>query len=708
MAVATSFVFRFAEIEVREHELRVTRSGEPVAVEPKAFRVLLYLLHHAGHLVTKNELLDAVWGETAVTENSLTRAIALLRRVLEDDPHQPHFIETVSTAGYRFICPVETEDSIESRGAAARTVPRGQGLPTQSPESATAASAPAATRTATRVHWAIASVSAALLLAIAGVVWQATRPLPPPRIVAYTQITHDGHLKEFLATDGTRLYFTEWSPNLIGQVGINGGEIAHLPISLPGRSMELEDISPDGSNALASTDEEGHVIEAQWLVPILGGAVKRLEDGEDGAVFSPDGGSVVYSTSGGDIFMARLDGSGKHKLANVGSPAYWFRWSPDGKVIRFRKQDGFWEMSADGTGVHRLLPNWKEGVLGWGKWTQDGDFFIFKSNDQIWALDERRGLFRRPLAAPIQLTSGPIHWQYPTPAKDGSRLIFAAGSTMRGELTRIDPKTGVPQPFLDGISAEYVSFSPDGNFVAYVAFPEGTLWRANRDGSNRMQLTQPPSYVFNPRWSPDSKELLFASQTPDYHVSAHRISASDGTSRWLPSEDGVDMSDPSWSPEGAKVVFQRGFIDAPEKLDLRIVDLKTRQVTVVPGSAGKWSPRWSPNGRYIAALIYPQVNHLPVFDLKLQRWFDNSVNGDVEFPAFSHDSRYIYFTRMGPDESVFRIPVTGGKEERVVDMTGWHQTGHFAAFLSLDPADAPLILRDASSDDLYALTLERK
>ncbi len=49
------------------------------------FRVLAYLVQHAGHLVSKSELMDDVWGDTAVTENSLTRAIALLRRVLEDD-----------------------------------------------------------------------------------------------------------------------------------------------------------------------------------------------------------------------------------------------------------------------------------------------------------------------------------------------------------------------------------------------------------------------------------------------------------------------------------------------------------------------------------------------------------------------------------------------------------------------------------------------
>jgi TolB-like protein/DNA-binding winged helix-turn-helix (wHTH) protein/Flp pilus assembly protein TadD len=112
MTTQTARTFRSGTIEVRGQELRATRNGEPLSIEPKAFQVLLYLLQHAGHLVTKNELLNAVWGDTAVTDNSLTRAIAQLRRMLDDDAHQPRFIETVATAGYRFISPVETiEDS---------------------------------------------------------------------------------------------------------------------------------------------------------------------------------------------------------------------------------------------------------------------------------------------------------------------------------------------------------------------------------------------------------------------------------------------------------------------------------------------------------------------------------------------------------------------------------------------------------------------
>src|ERR1700740_3418419 len=98
-----SAVFRFEDIEVRESEYTLTRAGETVTVEPTAFRVLIYLLRNAGRLVTKDEISHAVWHGSAVSDNSLTRAVATLRRVLGDNSREPHLIATVQTIGYRFL-----------------------------------------------------------------------------------------------------------------------------------------------------------------------------------------------------------------------------------------------------------------------------------------------------------------------------------------------------------------------------------------------------------------------------------------------------------------------------------------------------------------------------------------------------------------------------------------------------------------------------
>ena len=92
--------------------------GETVPVEPKAFRVLLFLLQNPGRLVTKDEILKAVWNGCSVSDNSLTRSIATLRRLLGDDTHEPRYIATVPTVGYRFLCQVDVaEETLSTPGS---------------------------------------------------------------------------------------------------------------------------------------------------------------------------------------------------------------------------------------------------------------------------------------------------------------------------------------------------------------------------------------------------------------------------------------------------------------------------------------------------------------------------------------------------------------------------------------------------------------
>jgi DNA-binding winged helix-turn-helix (wHTH) protein len=117
-------VFSFANVKVREHEFCIVKDDEVLAVEPKAFRVLLFLLRNPHILIPKEELLDAVWNDCTVSQNSLTRSIALLRRLLGDDTREPRYIATVPTVGYRFLCDVEvTEDGAIRLGAAENGLP---------------------------------------------------------------------------------------------------------------------------------------------------------------------------------------------------------------------------------------------------------------------------------------------------------------------------------------------------------------------------------------------------------------------------------------------------------------------------------------------------------------------------------------------------------------------------------------------------------
>ncbi len=649
--------------------------GKPVdkRADIWAFGVVLYELLTGRHLFqreTASDTLAAVLKEEPDWNQIPAKARPLLRRCLEKDPKRRlrdigdmHLLlETASV-------PVQTHRPWIAWGAVAVF---------------------------------LVAFAALSLILLSGGIWYLSRPLPPPRITEYTLITHDGRNKSLGGTDGTRLYFSYTSPASIAQVGVNGGEIVPLPITVPGGHSYMVDLSPDGSNALVQVYP---VDRSLWVVPILGGSARRVGN-LDGA-FSPNGESIVYSTNQGEVFVVRKDGTEPRKLAAAGPFPASFQWSPNGRVIRFNRGGLLWEIASDGSGLHPLLPEWHEpGVQCCGSWTPDGQFYVFNlqsgsTGSQIWALDERRGLFRRPPSLPVRLTTGPIIWGGPRSSRDGKK-IFADGRTPRGELSRIDPKTGGLQPFLGGISAEFVSYSSDGKSVAYVSFPEGVLWKADRDGSNRVQLSQPPVIAVNPRWSPDSKQILFT----DHRKETLEISAEGGNARRLLPEEAAHNGDPYWSPDGTRVVYSWEKLPTRE-LKLCILDVSSGRIETVPGSTGFFSPRWSSDGRYIAGLDR-NASNLQVFDLKTQRWTALTANGNVQFPSFSRDSRFIYFLHTGRDQGVFRIPVTGGKPEQVADLGAWHLTGLVGFSMSLDPTDAPLVLRDVGSDDIYALTLEEK
>src|SRR5215472_9317816 len=108
---AKPLIYEFDGICVEAGEAQAFRDGRRLAIEPKAFRVLVYLLERRGQLVRKEELRVAVWGETHVTENAVARAVAVLRRALGDNKEGPKYIQTVPTLGYRFVAGVEEREA---------------------------------------------------------------------------------------------------------------------------------------------------------------------------------------------------------------------------------------------------------------------------------------------------------------------------------------------------------------------------------------------------------------------------------------------------------------------------------------------------------------------------------------------------------------------------------------------------------------------
>jgi eukaryotic-like serine/threonine-protein kinase len=387
-------------------------------------------------------------------------------------------------------------------------------------------------------------------------------------------------------------------------------------------------------------------------------------------------------------------------------------------------QDRIWEIASNGSNLHQVIPGWRPlSERCCGRWTPDGRFYVFLSEAQIWALDERRGLFRRPPAEPIQLTQGPLRWGEPfaaspgprlfrggpIPSKDGSK-IFALAVTPRGELYRFDSKTKRFQPFLGGISALGVVFSNDGKSIAYVSYPEGILWKANPDGSNPVQLTDPPIQVLEPRWSPDDTQIVFedlSSYSSLTRTTGYIVSSEGGSPRKIIGEEaGAYIDSLNWSPDGHKIVFNSQTTTG-KNTGIRMLDLDSRQLTTFPGSDDMENPRWSPDGRYLATETPDR--QLKIFDFKTQQWSELALHEELlGSREWSRDSQFIYFRGTKGDPGVFRIRVNGSAEERIADLKDWRDAGWWESSMALDLTDAPLLLRDIASDDIYALTLEQK
>jgi Tol biopolymer transport system component len=537
-----------------------------------------------------------------------------------------------------------------------------------------------------------------VLAAAAALAYFRIQPPAAPVLSNYVQLTHDGQPKGLGATDGSRLYMSLYGLGL-AEMSVAGGEPQKLSV-LPSANMNARGLSPDGSELLMVDGKGIAVTGPFWSVPILGGSPRRLGDavGNSGD-WSPDGKWLAYSNAS-NLYVANADGSEPHKLVALNNTdvIQELVWSPDGAYLRFTEANFnttahvIWQVSADGTNLHRILPGWD------GRWTADGKYFVFLSGNQVWTLRQKGG-WLRPEPKPIQLTSSPMALWDPIPSKDGKKL-FVVGATTRGQLMRYDLKSHEFAPFLGGISAEFSSFSKDGQWVAYVSYPGGALWRSKADGSDPLQLTYSSDYVLNPRWSSDGKEILFCETPAGKPSRIYEVSAEGGSPRQLLPDDPDMQQDPNWSPDGSKIVFA-GRANDPASA-VHILDLKTGKVSTLPGSQGLFSPRWSPDGRYIPALSGDE-KVLSMFDLQTQKWVQ-LMTGTISWLNWSKDGKYLIVYDGAPRRGVvLKVRLSDHKGEPIVDLKNFAVTGHYTYSLTVAPDDSPLLLRDAGTYDVYSI-----
>jgi len=117
--------FTFGTFALDVAERRLSRDGKDVVLPPKAYDLLVALVRRAGHLVSKRELLDAVWPDAFVEEGILAVHVSTLRKALDDDPQSAEYIQTVARSGYRFIADVHavTTASVRERNGGGTVLP---------------------------------------------------------------------------------------------------------------------------------------------------------------------------------------------------------------------------------------------------------------------------------------------------------------------------------------------------------------------------------------------------------------------------------------------------------------------------------------------------------------------------------------------------------------------------------------------------------
>lgn len=567
-------------------------------------------------------------------------------------------------------------------------------------------------------RWRFLTLGAVLVAAVGGVgpaLWRT------PRVTGYRQITSSRVLfppavSPFpLATDGARVYFTEFV-NLYfqpTQVGASGGDgVRFDPL---GRPVSLEVVGTTSDRTHVVLNEFQGLEGPFWLWPVGGGAARRLGNFVGHSVgWSRDGSQLAYMV-GSRIFLANGDGGSARLLLTTNGRPYWPAFSPDGRWIRFSLFDvrgtglsSLWEVDIEGKSPRQLLAGWNEPPDECcGSWTEDGTLYVFQatraSGTHLWAL--REGGFVLGKRQPLQLSSGPMQFIRPLPAPRADQLL-AIGWQLRGELVQYDPlsKTFLPHPA--ALSAEWVSYSRDGQRMLYVTYPDAELWRSNSDGSERLRLTPALMRARRPRLSPNGRQVVFEAQVRRQRWKLYTVSVDGGVASPLTVYDRME-SGPTWSPDGRSLAFATGG-DASTfgpSADLRILDLATRTETQLPEGGRVRLPAWSPDGRMIAAVSADRAA-IRLYERGSGRWRDLVRRPgilDVYWPA---TAEFLHFHTMPPVIHFFRVRIRDGRVEQLGSLgeSRW-VWGTAMPWMGVTADGRPQYLRDLSIHHVYALDL---
>jgi Tol biopolymer transport system component/DNA-binding winged helix-turn-helix (wHTH) protein len=714
VSVQNNSIYRFGafELDLRSGELR--KNGVKFKLQEQPRQILVHLLQRPGEVVSRDELRSLLWTDDTFVdfEIGLNTAVKRLRETLGDSANNPKFVGTLPRRGYKFIAPVE----ILFGGHA-------------DPPRAVIEPARPQPKSSVRLAYVAALT---LVLVSAGLLWGGLRRLP--RVSKALRITNDAKAKKstnLFVTDGIRLYFVEGAPwaggSEITQVSATASETTQIVTSLK-EVLKIYAISQDRSELLLANgvgggadSETGRPDSAAelWVQPLPAGTPHRVGNFYvTDACWTPDGTHILYA-NGQALMTAEKDGSSPREVAKVAGVVRGLRYSPDGRRIRFyvvrtpeSDPSSIWEIDANGEHLHSLLPGWKESPFQCcGNWSPDGKYYYFQAGhgmDQaIWVMPERRSIFGGGPGTPSRLISGPLRLSAPVPSGDGKRL-FVIGEEPRVELVRYDSKNRRFDPYLPGISAGPFELSPDHQWIAYVSYPDMSLWRSRGDGSDKIQLTFPPVRANGPRWSPDGSKIAYMDVQFYRPWKISFLSSSGGAPRSIPSLDPNEVQeDPNWAPDGKSLVFAESRPSEKGPIAIFRLDLESGRFRFIPNSDGLCSPRLSPDGRFISAFNNGQTE-LMLFDTNTTHWYSLAKGEQFGENLWSHDGKYVYIRESSNGSPrLIRIRIKDGLLEDVLSLKDIPQlVDFFTAWIGLTPEGAPVLIRDRSVQEIYALDLQ--
>jgi Tol biopolymer transport system component/DNA-binding winged helix-turn-helix (wHTH) protein len=668
--------FCFDDVVLDLEAFRLTRGGLEVHLEPKVLELLGYLVQHRGRLVEKAELQGAVWSDTAVSESALTRAVAQLRKALDDDAREARYVETVPTRGYRFRPDVRVQEA--------------QTRPDLPADGGTPGDSRSARRQALLAQLAAASL--ALAVALGGLyAYRAGRSRAAVfpsvrehhRTLVSTSRGFNGY-PAFSPDGGTLAFSSDRSGRLELYVRPLAPGARETPVTSDGNDNVQPAWSPDGRYIAYHSMRRGGL----WLVPALGGTPRQLTAFGSAPAWSPDGRRVAFSSLG----LASLDGMTQptatlfvldvataaaepRPLTTAGEPPFGHgppAFSPDGSQVYFAA-DGVWAVDSKGASAPRqvvrgsaleVVPSPDGRFLLWTGWE--------RGNWHVWsALLGRPG---EPAGEASELlNTGDLAARHLALSKDGRlacSLTALVSELALVSLSRDGGPAAAPVEPWPGNTGRKVQlhFAPDGRTLAFARVQPGQaleVFGLDIGTHSARPLLSDAQLGQLGGWFPQGDALLVTSRG-QAEKSLLRAPLSGGRSERLASASGM-----SWArllPPGREVVFQSTTGGILNIQRARLDGGGARALTDDPEGVG-W-PVPSPDGRTLAVEMFrgndTQLGLLPaeggvaraLTRLPGQHWVHD----------WSRDGRRaLYAARRDGLWNVYWMDVETGEERRLTD-----------------------------------------